>query len=140
MKRRRRTEILVRGSIEVTRRLAQKIIDNYDVKVIEEPNNGLVMIKVRETAKKSLFYLGELFVTEAKVQIEGNLGIGIVRGNHEELAYYLAVIDAAYNGNLEETKSFTDILLQEEKNIDIRREKYQEKILKTRVSFETMDV
>ena len=140
MKRRRRTEILVRGSIEVTRRLAQKIIDNYDVKVIEEPNNGLVMIKVRETAKKSLFYLGELFVTEAKVQIEGNLGIGIVRGNHEELAYYLAVIDAAYIGNLEETKSFTDILLQEEKNIDIQREKYQEKILKTRVSFETMDV
>lgn len=140
MKRRRRTEILVKGSIEVAKRLAEEIISNHNVKTIEKPNNGLVMIKMRETAKKSLFYLGELFVTEAKVQIEGNLGIGIVTGNNQELAYYLAVIDAAYNGNLEETKDFTHILLQEEKNIDIQIEKHGAKVLKTRVNFETMDI
>ncbi|WZL74711.1 phosphonate C-P lyase system protein PhnG [Clostridiaceae bacterium 35-E11] len=140
MKKRRRTEILVKGSIEIAKKLAEEIRDHYHVKAIEEPNNGLVMVKMRETAKKNLFYLGEIFVTEAKVHVEGNLGIGIVYGNNPALAYYLAVINAAYNGGLKETEGWSEILLNEEKNIKIKRDKYRAKVLKTKVSFETMDI
>ncbi|MGF7058766.1 phosphonate C-P lyase system protein PhnG [Brassicibacter mesophilus] len=140
MKKRRRTEILVRGSIDIAKKLAEEIINNYNVKIIEEPNSGLVMIKMRETAKKNLFYLGEMFVTEAKVQVENNLGIGIVYGNNQELVYYLAIIDAAYNGSLKETENWSDILINEENNIRIQRDRYQAKVMKTKVSFETMDV
>lgn len=140
MKKRRRTEILVKGSMEIAKKLAKEIMDNYPIKTIEEPNNGLVMVKMRETAKKNLFYLGEIFVTEAKVQVEDSIGIGIVYGNNQELAFCLAVIDAAYNGSLKETESWSEILLNEEKNIKIEANKYQAKILKTKVSFETMDI
>lgn len=140
MKRRRRTEILIKGSVETSKKLAEEIINNYDIKTIEKPNSGLVMIKIRETAKKNLFYLGEVLVTEAKVQIEEHMGMGIVQDDKPELAYYLAVIDAAYNADLEETKLWTNILLEEEKRISEKKNKHQAQVLKTKVNFETMDV
>jgi alpha-D-ribose 1-methylphosphonate 5-triphosphate synthase subunit PhnG len=140
MNRRRRTEILIKGSSKVAKALAERIESQYKVSVIEEPNNGLVMVKMRESAKKSLFYLGEIFVTESKVQIQGTMGIGIVNGNESQLAYHLAVIDAAYNAKLEESKDWDSVLLEEEKRIRVDTENYQSKILKTKVNFETMDV
>lgn len=139
MNRRRRTEILIKGSKDIAEKMFTEINEKYDVKIIEEPNSGLVMIKMREQAQKSLFYLGEVFVTEAKVQINDKLGIGIVSGIQSELAYWLAVVDAAYNANLEETKAWEKILEQEEKNVNEETRNYQSQILKTRVNFETMD-
>ena len=116
-----------------------EISEKYEVKIIEEPNSGLVMTKMREEAQKSLFYLGEVLVTEAKVQISGKLGIGIVRGNETELSYWLAVIDAAYNADLEETKDWQKLLEDEEKRIDEEMRKYNSRVLKTKVNFATMD-
>ncbi|TEB14866.1 Phosphonate metabolism protein PhnG [Pelotomaculum sp. FP] len=140
MKRKKRTEILLKGSIEVTTKLAQEILNKYDIKTIAEPNYGLVMVKVRETSRRSQFYLGEVFVTECKVLIDRRFGIGIVKGQAPELAYYLAVIDAAYNAGLPETKDWTAALLLEEERIKQRHEVFKNKVLKTKVSFQTMDV
>ena len=98
------------------------------------------MIKMRETAKKSLFYLGEVLVTETKVQINQSFGIGIVVGDEEELSYQLAVIDAAYEANLVETKKWTLLFEEEEKRIQKNRSKQEAAILKTKVNFEMMDV
>ncbi len=139
MNRRRRTEILIKGSAEIAKKMFIEISEKYEVKIIEEPNNGLVMTKMREEAQKSLFYLGEVLVTEAKVQINGKLGIGIVRGNETELSYWLAVIDAAYNADLEETKSWQKLLEDEEKRINEEMRKYNSRVLKTKVNFATMD-
>jgi alpha-D-ribose 1-methylphosphonate 5-triphosphate synthase subunit PhnG len=140
MKRKKRTEILIKGSFEVVTKLAQEILHKYDIKTIEEPNYGLVMVKVRETARRSLFYLGEIFVAECKVLIGSCPGIGIVKGQAPELAYYLAIIDAAYNAGLPETKDWTAALLLEEERIKQRQEVFKSKVLKTKVSFQTMDV
>ncbi|WP_027416784.1 phosphonate C-P lyase system protein PhnG [Aneurinibacillus terranovensis] len=140
MKRKKRTEILINGSQEIAAALAQEIRDKYEVKRIEEPNNGLVMVKVRETAQKSLFYLGEVFVTEAKVQINDSLGIGIVKGDEPELAYDLAVIDAAYNAGLKETEEWSQLLLSEEQRINDKRRSIYHKVLKTKVNFDMMDI
>ncbi|WP_416827534.1 phosphonate C-P lyase system protein PhnG [Ectobacillus polymachus] len=140
MKRKQRTEILIDGSKSVSEKLAQQIIDQYSVITIEEPNHGLVMIKSRETAKKSLFYLGELFITECKVSIQNHFGLGVVKGDEPELAYHLAVIDAAYAANLPETLTWTEILASEEERIQLSIRKWEEKVLKTKVNFETMDI
>ena len=96
MNRRKRTKILIDGSRNFTRELVSEIERNYDIHVLTEPQHALTMIKMRETAKKSLFYLGEVLVTETKVQINNAFGIGIVVGDEEEFSYQLAVIDAAY--------------------------------------------
>lgn len=140
MKRRRRTEILINGSQKLAETLAQTITEHYDVKVIQEPENGLVMMKVRETSKKSLFYPGEVLVTECKVQINDTIGIGIVTGEHPELSRHLAIIDAAYEANLPETKGWGQLLEQEEQNIMKTKAAENKSILKTKVNFETMDV
>ena len=39
------------------------------------------MVKVRESAQRTLFYLGEVLITECKVMINGFLGIGMVKGH-----------------------------------------------------------
>ncbi|MEH7272260.1 phosphonate C-P lyase system protein PhnG [Neobacillus vireti] len=141
MKRRRRTEILINGSQKLVEDMADCIKDNYQVKVIQEPESGLVMMKVRETSQKSLFYPGEVLVTECKVQIEGRIGIGIVTGDQPELSYNLAVIDAAYEALLPETIRWMELLLEnEEKAIQEQRAADSHSILKTKVNFETMDV
>lgn len=140
MNRRQRTEILIKGNRCLSKKLANDIKDKYEVKSIEEPNNGLVMIKMRETAKRELFYLGEVLVTEAKVYVNGSLGFGIVIGDEEELANNLAIIDGAYRNGLKETEDWEDFLLKEEEKIKEKEKREAEKILETKVDFSTMDV
>ena len=140
MKRRRRTEILINGSQKRVEDMAHCIKDKYQVKVIQEPESGLIMLKVRETSQKSLFYPGEVLVTECKVQIQGTIGIGIVTGDQPELSYHLAVIDAAYEAMLPETIEWELLLENEEKVIQEQRAAANDSILKTKVNFETMDV
>ncbi len=140
MNRKKRTEILLKGSLEVVTKLALEILNKYEITIIERPNNGLIMVKVRETARKCLFYLGEVFVTECKILIGDYMGLGIVKGQEPELAYYLAVIDAAYNAGLPETEAWATILSAEEDGIKQCDEAFKNKVLKTKVSFQTMDV
>ena len=139
MNRRKRTEILINGSRNLARELVQEVERNYAIHVVAEPHHALTMIKVRETAKKTIFHLGEVLVTETKVSINQAFGVGIVVGDEEELSYLLAVIDAAYEANLAETKSWTLLLDEEEKRIRISRATQEASILKTKVNFEMMD-
>ncbi|MCG7337256.1 phosphonate C-P lyase system protein PhnG [Sporosarcina sp. ACRSM] len=140
MNRRRRTKILIDGSPHLARKLANVIEQNYTVHIVTEPHHALTMIKMRETAKKTLFYLGEVLVTETKVQIGQSFGIGIVVGDEEVLSYQLAVIDAAYEADLAETTNWTALLEEEERHIRETREKLEANLLKTKVNFEMMDV
>lgn len=140
MNRRKRTEILVKASAEVAENFAEEILKKYNVIVVEESNDGVVMVKLREKAKSSLFYLGEVLITECKVMINGSLGIGIIKGNEPERAYHLAVIDAAYNANLPETEAWENGLKHTEEVIVQANKVFTNKVLKTKVNFETMDV
>jgi len=140
MKRRRRTEILIQGDPNLAEKFAERIMKNYTCNEISAPTYGLTMMKMRETAKNSLFYIGEVLITEAKVEINQQIGIGLVVGMKDELARNLAVIDAAYKAELPETKEWEAELLKEERLIDEEKRKKQAEISKTKVQFETMDV
>ncbi|MDQ7092531.1 phosphonate C-P lyase system protein PhnG [Desulfosporosinus sp. PR] len=140
MIRKKRTRILIEGSSEVAQRLAAEILNRHEVKTIEESNNGLVMVKVRESAKRSLFYLGEVLITECKVMVAGTLGIGMVKGHEPGLAYNLAIIDAAYNARLAETEEWAKVLQLEEIRIAEERRALEKKVLMTKVNFNTMNV
>lgn len=140
MKRKQRTEILIEGSRELAASMAQDIAGRYEVKLVEQPSQGLVMVKVRESAQRSLFYLGEVLVSECKAQVEGSMGIGVVKGYDHELAYQLALIDAAYQAGLQETRAWDQALLAEEARIAAMRSQAFAELAKTKVDFETMDV
>jgi len=139
MERARRTRVLIEGSAELRRRLRRVVEERRSITTVEEARGGLVMMKMRETSKNSLFYIGELLVTEAKVQIEGSMGIGIIAGDDREAARDLAVIDAAFNAGLEETSRWEESLLAEESRIAGREALEAARIDRTRVSFESMD-
>ena len=139
MNRKKRTEILIRGSTDLATKLAQDIRSRYKIKTIDQPKEGLVMIKGRETAKRNLFYLGEVLVTDCKVLIEDQLGIGIIKGHNPEMAFNLAVIDAAYNAGLNETEGWTEILQAELEIIVKRQSENAARVLKTKVNFEVMN-
>lgn len=140
MKRRRRTEILIQGDERLAAQLAQSIIDTYECREIIAPQYGLTMIKMRESAKNSLFYIGEVLITEAKVEIANCIGIGIVVGMKDELAKHLAIIDAAYKADLPETAIWESQLIEAEQMIKKEQAKKQAELLKTKVNFETMEV
>ena len=139
MARARRTKILIEGSAELRRELARRVEERHKVLIVDEPHGTLVMVKARETAKNGLFFIGELLVTEAKVQVEGCNGIGIIAGDESEAARDLAIIDAAFNAELENSSEWEPLLLEEE--TQIRRCEMDEaaRIARTKVAFESMD-
>lgn len=139
MNRRRRTEILIEGSRHFAKELTREIEQKYEIQILSEPRHALTMMKVRETAKRSLFYLGEVLVTETKVQVNGHIGIGIVAGHEEALSYELAVIDAAFEANLVETNYWPVLFEMEEQKMIERKAQHAQAILKTRVDFEMMN-
>lgn len=140
MNRRRRTKILIEGDQQLAMELADSILAKYEWNEIVSPRYGLTMVKMRETAQNSLFYIGEVLVTEAKAEIGDAIGIGIVAGMEDELARQLAVIDAAYAANLPETSEWLPILEEAEKNLIVQKAREQARNAQTKVSFETMDV
>ena len=140
MDRKNRSRILIEGSQGLAKKMAEEIEGKYDVTIIQKPDSGLVMLKMRENAKRSLFYLGEAIVVESRVLVAGKMGIGIVAGHNEELAYWLAVVDAAYNANLAETEAWEKLLQQEAEEIYAQATEESKRILRTRVNFETMSV
>jgi len=139
MKRRQRTKTLINSTSNLTAVLANEIKAGYDIELMEEPNYGLVMVKVRETAKKSQFYLGEVLVTECKVRISGSIGVGLIKGDEPEKAYDLAVIDAAYAAELVETGAWSAKLYKEQAQIEQDYAAEYTKVMRTKVDFQTMD-
>ena len=139
MERSRRTRILIEGRPELRQELSRQVAERRAVTVVDEPRGALVMVKMREAAKNGLFYIGELLVTEAKVQVEGFIGIGIVAGDRPEAARDLAIIDAACNAGLEVTSGWDARLIEEEARIQSRERAEAGRVAKTKVAFESMD-
>jgi alpha-D-ribose 1-methylphosphonate 5-triphosphate synthase subunit PhnG len=135
----RRTKILIEGSDELRSKLSGIVASRREIAAVEYPRGALVMVKARETAKNSLFYMGELLVTEAKVQVEGRIGIGIIAGDRPEAALDLAIVDAAIAANLEETAGWEELLLEEEAKMLSREANEAARVARTRVAFESMD-
>lgn len=138
MNRVKRTKYLIEIGQTEALSLANDIISKYTVEEIQPPTLGLTMIKMRESAKQSLFYIGEVLVTETKVKIGKSFGIGIVTKENEALSRALAVIDAAYKEQLPETEKWHEILCELEKQWDAKANELKCSIERTKVNFETM--
>ena len=96
----------------------------------------MAMIKMREPVEQSLFYIGEVIVCEAAVEIDGVQGIAVAMGDDAEKTLDMAIIDAAVNKGV-----FTgmDALLELERQQNDRVMRENAMYLKTMVNFESMD-
>jgi alpha-D-ribose 1-methylphosphonate 5-triphosphate synthase subunit PhnG len=139
MGRKRRTRILVLEGGGLARRLANEVRAAAKVEELKAPDEGLVMLKLREGGKRGLFNLGEALVTEALARIGATIGRGIVLGREPALAADLAAIDAAYGARLALVESWEPILAEAEARIEAGEEERRRSIAATKVAFETMD-
>lgn len=142
MRRRERTRILVDGDRALARSMASEVESAFPVEVLDDPREGLVMVKVRESAKRQQFYLGEALMTSCRVKVGDAQGLGMVMGDDRQLAFDLALIDAAFSlesGSID-TAQWGEQLRAERVRIDAEQAREQAIANKTRVDFSTMEV
>jgi alpha-D-ribose 1-methylphosphonate 5-triphosphate synthase subunit PhnG len=136
MEKKRLTKILAKADKNIVAALSADIRKQYSPVIIKEPGKTLTMIKMREPVKQSLFYIGEVIVCEAAVEIDGTKGISVLMGDDTEKALDMAIIDAAVNKGI---FGGIDTLLELEKEQNDRVMRENAMHLKTMVSFESMD-
>jgi alpha-D-ribose 1-methylphosphonate 5-triphosphate synthase subunit PhnG len=119
--------------------LADEVRTLHSVEETSPPRIGLVLVTARESARRSLFHLGEVLVSEAKVRVFGSPGLGLIRGRDLEAAMDLAVIDAAWTAGLSLTEAWLPRLEKAEAELELALEQEQAVLARTRVDFETLD-
>lgn len=141
MNRKNRTRVLVEGSAELLERMALEAQRERKAEMVRKPDQELVMLKVREDAQRSLFYLGEALMTSCTVRLGDAFGYGMVLGEDENKAYQLAVVDAAYAcGDASLPLGEWDALLEEEQaRLEDEQLLRNAALLRTQVDFSTMD-
>lgn len=141
MERRERTRILVEGDPSILDRIAREVERLHDVALVREPTEELVMLRVRESAKRSQFYLGEALMTSCVVRIGSTYGYGMVMGEDHSKAFDLAIVDAAYtlDAALCEAQGWNALLAESSKHIESKRRMRNEALRKTQVDFSTME-
>lgn len=141
MNRQERTRILVMGDRTVLDRMAREIESAYELVTVKEPIEELVMLKVRESAQRTQFYLGEALMTSCVVRLGKTYGYGMVLGEDHQKALDLAVVDAAYaaEGSFCAAHGFDELLRQEHERLQEAKRLRNEALLKTQVDFSTME-
>ena len=133
-----RPRVLLAGDRPLAFEMADELEMTYEFVQVIEPRIGMTLLKMRETAQNSLFYLGEVLMTEAKVDLDGCIGFGLVTGEEKELAQKLAIIDAAYIKGASELNKGGARLGDAEERLEQRKIEEQCQLEETKVRFDTM--
>ncbi len=141
MNRKERTRVLVEGDRKLLSRMASEAEQRFSVAVVKDPTEELVMLKMREDAQRSLFYLGEALMTSCTVRIGQSYGYGMVLGEDHKKARDLAIVDAAYAacGNESMLCRWDEELVAEQQRLDEHARTLSEALLRTQVDFSTME-
>ena len=136
MDKRRLTKILAKADRRIVAELSAEIQAVHSPAIVKEPGKTLAMIKMREPVRQSLFYIGEVIVSEASVEIDGVSGVAVLMGDDTDKALDMAIIDAAINkGVFRAMKKLLE--LEKEQNTRVMKENAMH--LKTMVNFESLD-
>lgn len=136
MEKRRISKILARAGKEEVKRLAGEIKEKYSPVIVKSPEKSLAIIRMREPVQESLFYLGEVIVSEAIVDLDGAKGVAVIMGDDFDKVLDMAVIDAACNKGVFQRYDFLEQLEKEQTH---RLEKENALFMQTMVSFHSMD-
>lgn len=135
MEKKRLFRIMAKADREFAIGIANQIKEKEEITIVKEPEKVLTMIKMREPVKQSLFYLGEVIVTEAAVAVGGANGVAVLMGDDYEKTSSMAIIDAAFNSGV--WQDVTPFLEMEEQLL-AQEEKENALFQKTMVDFKTM--
>ena len=131
------SELIAETDLEGVRTIAEAVLDRLPVKVLKAPAPGMVMVRHVDPLERTPYYLGEAYVTECEIEVDGVLGYGCCLGNEEERALCGALVDAVMAGNNAFRGILARLLAEEERRISARREIEEKAVAGTRVDFET---
>lgn len=129
------SEIVAEGSDEALREIAELIVNRLPVKV-QPPAPGMVMVRQVDPVENVSFLLGETYVTECEVEVDGQLGYGCVLGFGEERALCGALVDAVIGSTHSLAAEVQPLLEAEEQKIRARWETESAAVASTRVNFD----
>ena len=134
--------VLARASRAEVEAAAEKIKENHEISIVKQPQKTLVMVKVRESVKQSLFYLGEVLASECMVTVDGEKGSSVMAGDDFDKVMAAAVIDGLLNIKSEEVQEEQETVkkqIEELKRAQEReRAKLNKALLKSKVNFNVM--
>ena len=130
------SEIIADGGDEALREIAELIVNRLPVRVLKPPAPGMVMVRQHDPLENIFFLLGEAFVTECEVEVDGLLGYGCVLGSGEERALCGALVDAVIGGGHAMAGEILPLLESEEHRIQQTRDAESRAVASTRVNFE----
>ena len=144
------SEIVAEASPDALQGIADVIVNRLEVRILKAPSPGMVMVRHSDPLENTLFLLGETFVTECEVEVDGLLGYGCVLGSGEERALCGALVDAVLGGDTSASdgdqsalsgdqavgSEIKHLLEAERLRIEARWEAESRAVASTRVSFE----
>lgn len=136
MEKKRMFRVLSKADAAVVQGFAEEIKAQHETVIIKKPEKSLAMIKMREPVKESLFYLGEVMITEAIVEVNAQKGIAVTMGDQFDKTLNMALIDAAVNAGVFTHMDVLEKLEQEQKLVE---EKENAMFMNTMVNFHSMD-
>lgn len=135
--RERRASLLARAPREDLEPLAEQVLAATEPVVLSGPDIGMVMMQVREPVAVERFYLGEVLVTQAEVELAGHRGWCMRLGDDRHATLAAAVLDAAAEG---EARDSVDALCREiARRQDEAESAEWAEIAPTEVRFEELD-
>ncbi|TVT28964.1 phosphonate C-P lyase system protein PhnG [Salinicoccus cyprini] len=137
MERKRWTSLFIKYGEQEAIEFFNTYQSQVDFDIISEPAEGLTMIKVREHAENSLFYIGEMLVTETKIRQGQTVGLGVVKGSNAKLSEALSFIDLCFKLEVL-LEALEDILAKLELKESVFIKSRTNEILKTKVDFDMM--
>lgn len=133
------TSVLVKTEKEELKKIAEKIENKYEIKILKPGDNALTMMGVRESVDSLPFYIGEVLISRCIVLVEGRKGYGFIMSDNIETAYYLALIDAVIYFDDELRKEIYETAEKEQKRINLENKREYAVLEKTKVKFKSME-
>ena len=138
MNRRERTAVLAGARTEEVKDAAKEIRESCEIQILKQPQKTLVMVKVRESVKKSLFYLGEVLATECMVTVNGIKGASVMAGDDFEKCISAAIIDGYLNDASNDHMAVLEKIEKLKEKQEKAREKLNRQLRKSKVNFNVM--
>jgi len=130
------TQIVAEAELDALEAVAAFIADRCSVRVLKAPTPGMVMVRHVDPLEGTPFHLGEVYVTECEVEVDGSLGYGCCLGSSDRRGLFAALVDAVLSGGHPLSGSVQVLLEAEEAGIRRRRGQEAAAAAGTRVDFQ----
>ncbi|MEO1063268.1 MAG: phosphonate C-P lyase system protein PhnG [Actinomycetota bacterium] len=137
--RERRVELLAALDRDPLVALADRCLGRVDPVIVQEPEVGMVMLPVREPVAHERFYLGEVLVTRAEVEIDGHRGWSMRMGDDRAATLAAAICDAVVESGGPEAADVVELCRWSAESAAAAERAEWAELSETEVTFEELD-